>query len=171
VGVTPDLIALGKGLTSSLPVSAVMGPRWLMDEPQPGEMSSTHGGNPVCAAAALACLQALEDEQLVAASARVGEQVLTKLQGLHDVAPGRVRSAHGPGLFISVHLQQPHTGEPAVALADAVAHEAVRRGVMMFPTGRGFLKFAPPLCIEPAAALEAADVIRDCLVDLMDRER
>ena len=51
----------------------------------------------------------------------------------------------------------------------AVAHEAVRRGVVMFPTGRGFLKFTPPLCIEPAAVLEAADVIRECLVDLRDQ--
>jgi len=169
VGVTPDLITLGKGLTSSLPVSAVIGPRWLMDEPQPGEMSSTHGGNPVCAAAALANLEALEDEQLVQASARVGEQVLARLQYLHDVVPGRVRSVHGPGLFISIHLQRPDTGEPDAALADAVAHEAVRRGAMMFPTGRGFLKFTPPLCIDPAAALEAAEVIGDCLAALIDR--
>ena len=168
VGVTPDLIALGKGLTSSLPASAVIGPRWLMDEPEPGEMSSTHGGNPVCAAAALASLQVLEDEKLVDASARIGARVLTKLQILHDTLPGRVRSVHGKGLFISIHLQRPDTGEPDTALADAVAHEAVRRGVMMFPTGRGFLKFTPPLCIEPEAALEAAVVIRDCLVELKD---
>jgi len=169
VGITPDLITLGKGLTSSLPVSAVIGTRRLMDGPRPGEMSSTHGGNPVCAAAALTCLQVLEEEQLAAAAARAGEQVLARLRQLEKVAPGRVRSAHGRGLFISVHLQQPHSREPDASLADAVAHEAVRRGVMMFPTGRGFLKFAPPLCIDPVAALEAADVIGDCLADVVDR--
>ena len=46
--------------------------------------------------------------------------------------------------------------------------KAVRRGVLMFPTSRGFFKFVPPLCIDPAAALEAADVIRDCFIELKD---
>jgi 4-aminobutyrate aminotransferase/diaminobutyrate-pyruvate transaminase/4-aminobutyrate aminotransferase/(S)-3-amino-2-methylpropionate transaminase len=79
-GVVPDLITLGKGLTSSLPVSAVIGPSWLLDQPAPGEMSSTHGGNPVCAAAALANLQVIEDENLVERSAQAGQIVLAELQ-------------------------------------------------------------------------------------------
>ena len=69
------------------------------------------------------------------------------------------------GLFVSVHLTQPDTGEPHIELADAIVGEAIRRGVMMFPTSRGFLKIAPPLCIDPEAAIEAVDVIRDCLRD------
>ena len=85
--------------------------------------------------------------------------MLERLRALKQEHPSRVRSIHGSGLFISIHLQIPATGEPDVALADAVVAEAVRRGVLMFPTGRGFLKFTPPLCIEPEAALEAASVI------------
>jgi 4-aminobutyrate aminotransferase-like enzyme len=48
-------------------------------------------------------------------------------------------------------------------LCDEIATECVRRGVMMFVTGRGFLKFAPPLCIERDALLEAVDVVGDVL--------
>jgi len=165
VGVVPDLITLGKGLSSSLPVSAVLGPRWLMDQPGPGEMSSTHGGNPVCVAAALANLQVIEDEHLIAASAKTGDVVLERLKHLKREYPDLVRSVGGRGLFISVHLKQPNTLEPHSALADDIVAEAVRRGVMMFPTARGFLKIAPPLCIDPDAAIEAVDVIRDCLRD------
>ena len=161
-GVAPDLIALGKGLTSSLPVSALIGPAWLMDLPEPGEMSSTHGGNPVCAAAALANLEVIEEEQLANRAAETGAAVLKRLQQLQHNWPEYVRSIHGPGLFISIHLQVPGTGEPHVELADAMVAEAVRRGVLMFPTGRGFLKFVPPLCIELEAALEAVDVICEC---------
>ena len=161
-GVVPDLIVLGKGLTSSLPVSAVIGPAWLMDLPSPGEMSSTHGGSPVCAAAALANLEVIEDERLVDRAAETGAAVLERLRRLQSDWPEYVRSIHGPGLFISIHLQVPATGESHVELADAVAAEAVRRGVLMFPTGRGYLKFVPPLCIELEAALEAADVICEC---------
>ncbi len=159
-GVVPDLIMLGKGLTSSLPVSALVGPAWLMDLPAPGEMSSTHGGNPVCAAAALANLEVIEDEHLADRATQTGAVVLERLQQLQRDWPQYVRSVHGPGLFISIHLQVPGTGEPHVELADAVVAEAVRRGVLMFPTSRGFLKFVPPLCIELEAALEAAEVIR-----------
>ncbi|MBC8352309.1 MAG: aminotransferase class III-fold pyridoxal phosphate-dependent enzyme [Planctomycetes bacterium] len=165
LGVTPDLIVLGKGLSSSLPVSAVIGRNELMDLPLPGEMSSTHGGNPVCAAAALANLRVLEDEGLVDASARTGTIVLERLQSLEREFPEHVRAVQGIGLFLSIHLHRRGTAKPAVELADAVAQEAVRRGVLMFTTGRGYLKVTPPLCIEPDAALEAADVIRDCLAD------
>jgi len=164
--VVPDLITLGKGLTSSLPASAVIGRREILDQPNPGEMSSTHSGNPVCAAAALANLQVIEDEQLVAASAKTGKIVLDRLKSLGDEHPELVRSIHGLGLFISVHLKQPSTGEPHVALADAIATEAIRRGVMMFPTARGFLKIAPPLCIDPEAALEAVEVVCDCFAQV-----
>jgi 4-aminobutyrate aminotransferase / (S)-3-amino-2-methylpropionate transaminase / 5-aminovalerate transaminase len=157
----PDLIVLGKGLTSSLPVSALIGPAALMDEPAPGEMSSTHGGNPVCVAAAVANLEVIEEERLVARAAETGAAVLERLRQLQRDWPQYVRSIHGPGLFISIHLQVPGTGEPHVELVDAVVAEVIRRGVLMFPTGRGYLKFTPPLCIEPEAALEAADVIRE----------
>ena len=165
LGVTPDLIVLGKGLSSSLPVSAVIGRSALLDLPLPGEMSSTHGGNPVCAAAALANLQVLEDERLIEAAVRTGAAVLERLRSLQRDYSQSIRAVQGVGLFISVHLRKPSTDEPDVELADAVAQAAVRRGVLMFTTGRGYLKFTPPLSIDLEAALEAVDVIRECLVE------
>ena len=167
VGVTPDLIALGKGLSSSLPVSALIGTSEIMDQPGPGDMSSTHGGNPVCAAAALANLEVIEAEALVEASARTGQAALDRLrERLKDFAD-RILLLDGRGLFISIHLKRPGADAPDVELADAIAGEAVRRGVMMFVTGRGYLKFVPPLCIDPNAADEAIDVIHECFVELI----
>ncbi len=165
LGVTSDLIVLGKGLSSSLPVSAVIGRSDVLDLPLPGEMSSTHGGNPVCAAAALANLQVLEDERLIDAGARTGAAVMDRLRSLQREFPQSIRAVQGVGLFVSVHLRRPGTDEPDVELADEVAQAAVRRGVLMFTTGRGYLKFTPPLCIDLDAALEAADVIRECLIE------
>lgn len=159
----PDLIAMGKGLSSSLPVSAVLGRRELLDQTAPGNMSSTHGGNPICAAAALANLQVIEDERLVEASARTGEQVLERLRSLQRDFPRRIRSVQGLGLFISIHFKRPDNEQPDIAFADAIAMEAVRSGVLMFTTGRGYLKFTPPLSIDPEAAFEAVDVLRECV--------
>jgi 4-aminobutyrate aminotransferase-like enzyme len=76
-----------------------------------------------------------------------------------------VFSIHGHGLFLSIHLKQPNNNEPDIELADAVAQEAVRRGVMMFVTGRGYLKITPPLSIDVDAVLEAVQVVRECLHD------
>ena len=165
-GTVPDLFALGKGMSSSLPVSAVVGRREVMDLAAPGDMSSTHGGNPLCTQVALACLNALDEEGLVEASNRTGRKVLEALLEIQREFPQRFVSIHGPGLFISAHLKDPGTGQADVPFADAVASEAVRRGVLMFVTGRGYLKFTPPLVIEPEAALEAVDVIHDCVRDL-----
>ncbi len=169
-GVVPDLFTLGKGLSSSVPVSAVVGRQAVLDDPQAGDMSSTHGGNPVCAAAALACLEVLEEENLFEAARTAGRLALDALSALKRDFPEHVRSAHGPGLFISVHVQQPQTGEPDAELADAIALAAVRRGVMMFVTGRGMLKFAPPLGIDPEAALEAVGVIRECFGECVQQQ-
>jgi len=77
-------------------------------------------------------------------------------------------SVNGRGLYISAHFVDPVTGEPDVRLADEIAETAVRRGVMMFVTGRGLLKLAPPLCIDPEAAIEAAEVIRECFQEYTD---
>jgi len=124
-------------------------------------MSSTHSGNPACAAAALACLTVLEQENLIEASAEAGVAVLERMRRLQKEFPEHVRSVHGRGLFISAHLGRLQDGEPNVELGDSIVAEAVRRGVMMFPTHRGFLKITPPLCIDKGAAFEAVDVIRD----------
>jgi len=58
-GVTPDLICCGKGISSSLPLSAVIGRSEIMDQFAPGSMTSTHTGNPVCCAAAVANIRKL----------------------------------------------------------------------------------------------------------------
>lgn len=112
-GITPDLIACGKGLSSSLPVSAVIGRPEILNLSAPGEMSSTFGGNPVCAAAALACLETLEKERLVERSATLGMELSGALQSLADRHRMYVRSQNGRGLFHSLHLQDPQTGRSA----------------------------------------------------------
>src|SRR5215467_5072178 len=71
-GVTPDLICCGKGISSSLPLSAVIGRAEIMDQFPPGSMTSTHTGNPVCCAAALASVKKIVKDNLTANAARLG---------------------------------------------------------------------------------------------------
>lgn len=167
-GITPDLISMGKGVSSSLPVSVVKGRSDVLDLSPPGEMSSTHGGNPVCMAAALANLQVFEEENLIQRSAILGEQLGDRLQLIANRHPRKIDPIHGCGLWYSVQFRDPDTGVPAVEQADSIAMECVRRGVMSFITGRGYLKIAPPLSIDSNALHEAVEVVGEVIDDLID---
>lgn len=158
-GIVPDLITCGKGLSSSLPLSAVIARQEIMDLASPGEMSSTFGGNPVSAAAALACLTILERDRLVERSAALGVELGEALERLAARHRPHVRMVNGRGLFYSMHLKDPSTGEPLGEIGDKIVMTCLRQGVLMFLTGRGFFKVVPPLTIDREALFEAIDVI------------
>lgn len=166
-GIVPDLITCGKGLSSSLPLSAVIARQEIMDLSSPGEMSSTFGGNPVCAAAALACLTILDRDHLVERSAALGAELGVALDRLAARHRSHVRMHNGRGLFYSMHLKDPATGEPLGETADKVVMTCLRRGVLMFLTGRGFFKIVPPLTIDREALFEAVDVIGEVLDEVL----
>ena len=79
-GVTPDVICCGKGISSSLPLSAVIGRAEIMDQFAPGSMTSTHTGNPVCCAAALASVKKIVGENLTGNAARLEPVLLRRLE-------------------------------------------------------------------------------------------
>lgn len=162
-GIVPDLISSGKGLSSSLPISAVIGRRTVMDLAPPGEMSSTFGGNPICVAAAEANLKLLEEEKLAEKADLLGKHILKWLSSIAERYPSFVSQVNGKGLFFSLHLKNPQTREPWIELADQVVLESVRRGVLLFVTGKGFIKIVPPLVISVEALKEAVEVLSTVL--------
>jgi 4-aminobutyrate aminotransferase-like enzyme len=168
-GILPDLISMGKGVSSSLPVSVVKGRSHVMDLAPPGEMSSTHGGSPVCMAAALANIKVIEDEQLVIRSATLGEQLGEWLRPIAERHPRKIEPISGYGLWYNIQFKDADRGSPAIELADAIAMECVRRGVMSFVTGRGYLKIAPPLSIDVDALKEAIEVVGMVIDELIDQ--
>lgn len=154
----PDLITCGNGLSSSLPLSAVIARQEIMDLSPPGEMSSTFGGNRVCAAAALACLTIIERDRLVERSAALGAELGEALRRLAARHRPYVRTHNGRGLFCSIHLQDPAAGKPLGEIADNIVGKCLPRGVLTFLTGRGFFKIVPPLTIDRDALCEAVEV-------------
>ncbi len=99
-GIVPDLIACGKGLTGCLPASAVIGHRSIIDLCEPGEMSSTFGGNPLTSAAVAATIAVLRDEQLVERSACLGQLVGERLRRIASRHPAAIERCDGRGLFL-----------------------------------------------------------------------
>ena len=166
-GVRPDLIALGKGMTSCLPMSAVAGRGELLDLAGPGEMSSTHTGNPLCAAATIANIKAIRRGNLIRHARQMEPTARRALLGLRQRFPRQVGAIHGRGLVWSVYLLNPKTGRLDPPLASRVTSLCMERGLLMMQTGRGTLKIAPPLSIPRAAFLEGAGVIADALEECL----
>ena len=164
-GVEPDLICLGKGITSSLPLSALVGRGEILDLPGHGEMSSTHTGNPLCCAAALANITAIRQEGLVENAAVLEPMARTRLAGLRRRFPEHVGTINGKGLAWAVYLLDPQTGELDSKLSDAVTLRCMELGLLMLKTMRGTLKIVPPLCITADAFLEGLEVIEQALAD------
>jgi len=165
-GVEADLICLGKGMTASLPMSAVAGRAAILDLPDPGEMSSTHTGNPLCCAATIANINTIREEGLMANAVALEAVMRKSLEHLCESFPGYVGAINGKGLIWGVYLLHPATGQPNSNLAERVIRRCIELGLLMLPTGgRGTLKIAPPLCITEEALLEGVGVIEQALAE------
>lgn len=165
-GIVPDLMCLGKGISSGLPVSAVVGRADLMDQYPPGSMTSTHTGNPICCAAALASIEVILKEGLVENAARQGEVLHAALAELQAAFPEVIGSVQGRGLVAGVHITRPGSEEPDGDLAFRVVERCMEKGLLMFsPVGLGgaTIKIAPPLCVTTEAVQEGVSVLREAL--------
>jgi 4-aminobutyrate aminotransferase/(S)-3-amino-2-methylpropionate transaminase len=149
-GVVPDLMCCGKGISSSLPLSAVIGRPDVMDLYGPAEMTSTHTGNPICAVAALASVRKVVEGGLVENARRMGEVLLAGLQRIGERRRDLIAAVHGRGLVAGLHMVRRGGTEPDGDLAFAIVEQAFQKGLLMFaPVGFGgaTVKIAPPLCI------------------------
>ncbi len=134
--VVPDGLIIGKALSGGYyPVSAFLARREVMDVFTPGDHGSTFGGNPLACAIALAALDVIEEEGLVARSAELGEYFLKQLRTLESP---HVREVRGRGLWIGLELD-----EPARPYCEALKEE----GLLCKETHQNVIRFAPPLVV------------------------
>jgi 4-aminobutyrate aminotransferase-like enzyme len=149
-GVTPDIVTLGKPMGNGHPVAAVVTRSEIVDRFGVGTtFFSTFGGNPVACAAALAVLDVLEAESLVARAATVGDRLRSGLAAL-AVRHQAIGDVRGRGLMTGVELVRDRASrEPAGDLASRVKDGMAERSVLIGTTGRhgNVLKIRPPLCL------------------------
>ena len=170
-GIVPDLALFGKGMSSSLPISAVAGPAEIMDLFPPGSMTSTHTGNPVCCAAALASMEIIVKENLPQNACKLGAILHRGLLDLQSRFP-QIGCVAGKGLVAGVACVKPGTKDPDGDLAFDVIERCVEKGVLMFSPvgfGGGTVKISPPLVIHEAALLEGLAVLEEALVETIGK--
>jgi 4-aminobutyrate aminotransferase / (S)-3-amino-2-methylpropionate transaminase / 5-aminovalerate transaminase len=166
LGIVPDLITCGKGISGGMPLSAVVGRREVMDLYGPGQMTSTHTANPVCCVATLANLQAIEDEDVVGNAARLGSLLAEACAAMRTASKGRIGQVAAVGLVAALQFVTPGTTTPDHDTAWEVVRRSVESGVMLFApvgVGGGAIKINPPLTITKEALCEGLEVVSDAV--------
>jgi len=163
LGVTPDVVTLGKPMGNGHPVAGVIATSEVMAAFRTAfGYFNTFGGNPVSAAAALAVLDVIESEDLIPHAAAMGSHGINRLNGLSHPAITEIR---GNGLFFGAVLEQ--GGKPATELAIRVVEEMKEAGVLIGRAGRqmNILKMRPPMPI----SADQIDLAIDTLADVLSR--
>ena len=172
-GIVPDLTCFGKGITSSLPLAAVAGRPDVMDLHGPGSMTSTHTGNPVCCAAALANIETIVEDNLVDNSKWMGEILHRNLQKIKDDTD-EVAAVMGRGLVAGFVVADIETGQPDAELAFEIVKRSIEKGVLMFGPvgpGGGTVKICPPLVIHQEALEDSLAVFREAVGEAVAARR
>ena len=163
-GIAPDLIACCKGISSSLPISAVIGRSDIMGLYAPGSMTSTHSASPLAVEAAIANLKILRDEKLPERAAQMGRILLPELKRIRERWPQVLGCLQGRGLVAGLQTVKPGTREPDSATATKINLACFHRGLLMFaPVGVAgeCLKICPPLTIPEEALRESLAVFEE----------
>ena len=161
--IVPDLICCGKGISSGLPLSAVIGREEIMNLYGPNEMTSTHTGNPICSAAALASINYILQNDLVERSENLGQICKEKLIALQNKYPDIIGQVKGIGLVWCIIIVKNGTKEIDPNLAHDIVRISLEKGVLFFaPVGAGSsIKVCPPLVITEGALKEGLEVLED----------
>ena len=168
-GIVPDLVACGKGISGGLPLSAVIGTEDLMNQYGPGEMTSTHTGNAVCAAAACANIQVIKKDKLVENAARLAPVLAEGAKRIAAASKGKIGHWNATGLVTALQFTKNGSTEPDPDPAWEFVKRAIQKGVMLFaPVGMGgaAIKINPPLCITEDALREGLEVLEGIAKEL-----
>ena len=155
-GVEPDLMTLAKGIGSGVPIGAILA-KEEYSLFSPGEHGSTYGGNPLVCAAAHAVLKYMIDHNLPAQVKRVGNYLITKLEGLKQEFDF-VTGVRGRGLLIALDFNQ--------EIAEKLVLTCIDKRLLVNKLKPNALRFMPPLIITEKEVDEAVGIVREALREI-----
>jgi len=162
----PNLVAIGKGIGSGMPISCLLAESGIMNTLGEGEMSSTWGGNPICTAASHAILDIIEEEKLVENSLNTGHYMKSRLLDMKEKCHclGDVR---GRGLVMGLDIvKDRNTRERDPQTTRKIIDECCRNGLLIGAVSGNVIRVAPPLVITKDEADESLDIMEKVLTSL-----
>ena len=167
-GVRPDIMALAKGIASGFPLAATVASRELMGQWLMGAHGTTFGGNPVACAAALATLEVIREENLLANCREQGAHLMAGLRELQSRYP-MIGDVRGKGLMIGVDFIVPGSDrQPDGATAKRVLEACLSRGLLLYTAGLHgqVIRLIPPLIITREHADQALHILEESLAEV-----
>ncbi|WP_300019631.1 4-aminobutyrate--2-oxoglutarate transaminase [uncultured Roseobacter sp.] len=168
-GVVPDLITVAKSMAGGYPIAGVIGRADIMDAMAPGGLGGTYGGNPVACAAALAAIEAIESEGLLARSLEMGETFRARFAEIGArVAPYRMWDIRGLGAMLAVEFVTDfETATPDAALVKSICAHALKRGLILLACGMqgNALRIMVPLTASDEIIAEGMAIFEAALAD------
>jgi 4-aminobutyrate aminotransferase/(S)-3-amino-2-methylpropionate transaminase len=167
-GVEPDLITVAKSLAGGFPLSGVVGKAAIMDAPEPGGLGGTYAGNPLALVAALAVLDVIEEEKLLARAEHVGRRIkdaVTKASQRNDTVP--IAGLRGPGAMVAFDIVKKRgTSEPDADATKRVTQAAIADGLVLLSCGvhANTLRILVPLTASDAILDEGLAKLEKALV-------
>ncbi len=166
-GVFPDMVVTAKGIAGGLPLAAVTGRAEIMDSVHVSGLGGTYGGNPLACAASLGVFETIEEENLVARAAHIGEVLGKSLRALAAKYP-IIAEVRGRGAMQAIELVMPGTLDPNTAAMSAVVKYCQSKGVLVLTAGTysNVIRFLPPVVITDELLLDAMGVLEEAFASL-----
>lgn len=164
----PNFLCVGKGLGSGVPIAALMVKSKVMSSLNPGEMSSTTGGNPLSCGAALAVIEIMEEENLPENAQKIGDIIKTRFEKM-AVKSKYLGDVRGKGLVIGLEfVEDKKTKEPSERKTLKFIDRSAQKGVLPGRVGMygNVVRIAPPLVINEEEAEEALDIMERVLEEM-----
>ena len=167
-GVVPDLITAAKSMAGGYPIAGVIGRAEVMDAVIPGGLGGTYGGNPVACAAALAAIEVIEEEGLLARSLALGDMLRIRFAEIGSrVAPYRMWDIRGLGAMLAVEFVTDFdSAEPDAALTKSVIAHAHARGLILLACGMhgNALRIMVPLTASDEIINEGLEIFEAAMI-------
>ena len=161
----PDVVTIGKGFGNGFPVTGMMVSDKYKDSINAISASTSYGGNPMACAAALACIEAIEQEGLLDNALLLGDYFDRRMTQMKDNHPivGDVRVK---GCLCGIELvKDPDTKEPFEEAGKAVYIRAFEKGLAWVPAGH-ILRMSPPIVMDLAIAARGMDIIEEAIAEV-----
>ena len=162
-GILPDIIIVAKGLASGMPLSGVFSRKDIMEKWTPGSHGGTYGGNAVSAAAAVATIRAMRDEDMLKNAREQGVQLMSGLRHLQEEHPG-IGDVRGLGLMIGTEFRS-SDNKPDKPLAKAVLHACQDENLLLLTCGPwdNTIRWIPPLVVNSSQIEQALQIFSRAL--------
>lgn len=162
-GIVPDMLVIGKGLGGGVfPLAALIAREALNDAMPHGALGHyTHEKNPVACAAALAAIEYIDEERLLAHTNEMGDYALGRLRAMQSQHP-IISDVRGAGLLLGIELRDPGAGDRATDAAEQVLYSALTHGLSFKLTMGNIITLVPALTIKKAEMDEALDILDQC---------